>query len=103
MIAEITDTNIFLEDGTRISKVAFEKWVDNSDKREWELNSSDHNGYHKQVLGKMSWQEYYESDYLKSDVKEFLEVRNPENGKLRSMPDLNRSLKPILEQVKRGL
>ena len=89
-VEEITDKEIIVDQNGSIvviNKEAFEKWVEMKgylqETRSWDEDLS--------CYTKMSFDEYLNSDYLNPDVKEFLEVRNPANGKLRSMPDLNKA------------
>lgn len=101
-ILEITTTEIICDFNNkehRINKAAFEQWADDNEKRHWEDNSSDHNGNHVQVMGIKTWEQYYDWDFLRDDLKEFLTVRCPENGKLRDMPDLGKSLSKLLKTI----
>jgi hypothetical protein len=94
----ITTDLIELEDGTTITRDAFESWIDKSDKRDY-CDDSCTCGEHDQKTGTMSWEQYYESHYLASDIKEFLTVRDAKTGKLKDMYDLGKGLKKLLKQT----
>lgn len=99
-IDEITQTHIHLDNGVLIVKSHFERWIDDNDKRDWESNTSEETGSHVQMTGKMDWDQYYESNYLLSDILQYLKVRNPNTGKLKNMYDLGTGLKKLMKEIK---
>lgn len=102
-INQITDTEIFILQNNKvdevINKAAFQQWVDNADKREWEMNWSDEGGNHRQDSGLMSWDDYYSSIYITNDIADYLTVREARTGKLRNMYDLGKGLSQILKTI----
>jgi len=100
-INEITDTFInvhFKGNDIQVEKKAFQVWIDNSDKREWELVYSNESGEPVESTGLMSWDEYYRSIYLNNDLEEFLTVRE-ETCKLRNLY-MGKALNKLLTQIK---
>lgn len=49
----------------------FQKFIDRHEKRDWCYDTQRH-GEHYQQTGAMSWEEYYESDCIESDLLEFV-------------------------------
>ncbi len=100
-ILEITENLIVVDNGKKdveINKLAFESWIDNSDKRSF-IEDWSEAGEHRQISGVIDWEDYYGSHYLNSDIKEYLIVREAKTGKLKDMPDMAGSLKKLLHQI----
>ena len=97
-ILEITDKIIVVDTGKEdieINKDAFENWIDNAGKRAFPDKIDFEGEYHPQV-GLLDWSDYYDSHYFKSDIIEYLKVRDAKTGKLRDMYDLGAGLKKLL-------
>lgn len=95
-IIELTD-EVIVTDDFEIKRTPFEKWADCNDKREWEMDYSDDRGEHIQVLGKMSWDEYYASELVVADLREYNTVRD-NSGKLKNLPDLGKAFKSLVNK-----
>lgn len=104
ILIELKDDVIICElanDYIDIDRASFENWADDNDKREYCLDSYDPSEYdgHKQDSGKMDWDEYYASAYITNDLAEFYTVRD-EKGAIRDLPDLGKSFKKLMAQIK---
>ena len=81
-----------------VNRTAFEAWANYNDLRDFENNTSDHTGDHVQVSGKLTWDEYYQTNDSAKDIYNYLETHTV-SGKLKDLPDLGAAFTKLLNQI----
>lgn len=84
-----------------ISRSGFENWLRFSDRLNWEMNISDHNGNHVQETGVMSIEEYWSLDQnsIKTDLYDYVVIKVLDVKVFDVFQSLGNILNPIYSPV----
>jgi hypothetical protein len=95
-IHEINDTEIITDAGA-VNRNAFEKWVDDNNKRDWIHDTSNYRGEHEQSSGTMTWDDYYDNDkYVCEDLNDYIKYLQTVPSKIKTLPNLRDSLRKLV-------